>query len=571
MSQLSQGYDPRPRKDAYVKQPAVNPGRSGRQMDSSGIAIVTVILILASVMVLGIASMVLTRSNLLISENQVTSSIARSHANAGIDATVAMLFDIYKDEGRLPEVGPSLPSVTGLGGTVTFSPASGTWYDRRSDDQVALRIAGQGPRNAQYVAEALAVFTSGGGGGTSPFQGGLIACESATFSSSAGVDSFDSRVGPYSASSRGYEGNIITLSDDGSVSISSSARVYGDVFSRGDLTAGSSATVYGHTYANGDVTASSSAQFRGSVNATGSVSLGSSASVLGNLLANGDLSFSSSAQARGPLVQVGGSISIPKSSSMTTHIPTGTVRQNDSPAVQPPASEECDPLDIVDVMSAFEGAPVTGSIKASSSTDWLITPSQVMGQPKSSDPMEDRGLSTVTVDVFGQLREAYKLSDFDMASSATVRISGGDVILIIDGDFDAGSSSKLRIDDGSTLTVFVTGKFDTASSFRLEGTGTGKAPPPVNSNGDTVFTVYSSYSGNKGVNISSSANLTANVYAPLTDAKYSSSSDLLGAIRARNIDISSSGGVHFDVALRDVTPGSDPSGGEPTVTIVSRR
>src|SRR5690606_12661876 len=76
-----------------------------------GIAIVSVLLVLAALMMLGVGSLVLTQSNLLTAENLTSNSIAKANAEAGVDATVAWLTAQFLATGEVPNSMQHAPTV----------------------------------------------------------------------------------------------------------------------------------------------------------------------------------------------------------------------------------------------------------------------------------------------------------------------------------------------------------------------------------------------------------------------------------------------------------------------------
>lgn len=554
--------------------------RRNSALPDEGIAIVSVLMVLATVFVLAVASLVLTNSNLMMSGNQVSSSIARSNAEAGIDAMVAALYETYKADGQLPS-SPPLVSVTGVGSTIEFeaAPTRGgvPWYRLVSDKQVALRIVGKGPRNGEYLAEALVEFTGEGGSGGSPFRGSVVACESAKLSGSGRIDSFDSRLGRYDVHNPGTRGDVLTLADTGIAQLTGNSPIFGDVNAAGGVRVTGSSPIKGDIHANGLVDlAAGGGKYPGSVRTQGDVRFSSSSEVSGDVLANGGISFHNWGARIFGDAQAGGAITKTTTADLTIHVPSGNIRQNSSPGVPPVPIEDCDPLQIAAVANGFKSLPSPGNLAPDwwPYTRWELTPSGARRRSASNGNWESTPFTAQSVELFGRTVPMIVVDNFNLAAGEETRITGGDVVLFVDGDFIAEGNHKMLVDPGSSLTMIVTGKTKLGASFEmLDGSDRTRAPLPVNDNGLPTFSIFSSYSGADGVNLAGNGKLTASIYAPLTDMKIAGSGETYGSLRARNITVQGGAALHYDEALGAIDigggTGSDPE--DFTVRILSRR
>lgn len=556
MSRLATGSAPLPRRQ-------------------EGIAIVSVLMVLAAVMLLGVTTMMLTNSNLMIAENQVTATIARSHAEGGIDAVVAALAAYFEQNGSLPASAPSVPNVTGLGAALAIEPAptqnGQEWYTLIGSDRVALRVLGRGPRDAEYVAEALVEFAAPGGGGGSPYRGAVVACESISLRGSGRIDSFDSAVPPYTyvQNNPGSAGHVLTLSTDGTVSLEGHAPIYGDVNSTGGVLVTGSSPIYGDINANGLVDLRASQTYHGNVRTLGDVRFGD-ATVAGDVLANGNVNFTKWNPKVLGSVQVGGTVTF--TAPQNTHVPSGNIRYQ-HPGVLPVAEEDCDPLGVSSMGDWFSHVPSIGAMPAKTGTylEWNLSPTGAQRRLRNGS-WEDAGTPT-PVNVLGTTSQVYRVSGVDMANDSTIRVTG-DVVLFVDGNFSAKGDPVLIIDEDSSLTVFVTGTTLMDNSFRVAKSRTygDWNLLPVNSRGIPTFSIYSSYSGANGVTVRGNGKVNASIYAPHTDVLLQGSGENFGALRARNIVNTGSGAMHYDEALGRIDiGGGDPTAGEMSVTILSRR
>lgn len=123
-----------------------------------GIAIVSVVLVLAATMLLGIASLFLTQVNLGISKNVRSSTLASNAATAGLNAAFVTLQDYFGLNGDLPST-LTLPTIAGH----DYQPSYSLADYRVSGDTAYVSIIGRGGTDAEYVSEALIQFSGGSG------------------------------------------------------------------------------------------------------------------------------------------------------------------------------------------------------------------------------------------------------------------------------------------------------------------------------------------------------------------------------------------------------------------------
>src|SRR5690554_1518545 len=168
---------------------------------SAGIALISVLMVMLSITVIGIGTLMLTNSNLLISENLVSQSVARSNAEAGIDAVIAVLVAEVAGSGSRPAAIPDPAVSLASGGLVDFESHNGAGGSNFewNDDLATISVVGMGPRNARYEAQAVLQFSSDVViSGISPFGGAIVGCEAVMVLGGGRIDSFDSRSGAYS-------------------------------------------------------------------------------------------------------------------------------------------------------------------------------------------------------------------------------------------------------------------------------------------------------------------------------------------------------------------------------------
>jgi len=572
-----------------------------RRRGRHGIALVSVLLVMVSIVLLGVGSLVLTRMNLLIAENLVGATIARSHADAGIDATVAALYDRLRAGEPLPSSLESATATLVPEGALAYALALEDGYVLHGDSSVTLRVVGTGPRNAEYVAEAFVVFERDGtaSSGTSPFDGVVVGCEGVDLRGSGRIDSYHSGVGPYLAADARSNAVIKTTELGANVVLNGNAPIHGNVVSTGGFEATGSSEVRGSITANGTVAFRANAIYGGDVRTTGDVTFTNTARVEGSVAANGNVTFGNGARvssdtfAGGTIAfnnsgarvlgdaRAGGTITRGHGNASVVHV-TGSAAEHAGPVANPSVpSEACDPLGIADVMASYANIPSSGPLQTGFPRNrWELSPTGVRAFDETWNVrawVEQTSRPAHTVEVFGQPRTLIKTGSLNLGNGE-LRISGGDVVLFVDGDLALGTGGGpgLVVDDDSSLTVFVTGRTRIASAVQMPSTQV------VRPSGAPAFALFSSYRdtgaytpwGSKGVSIEGNARLAATVYAPEAFVSVNAGGGMYGAARGRRVDVTGGGGLHFDEALLDLDlGGSSPSGGtgEPTVTIRSRR
>lgn len=580
----------------------MNATRSDPRSTTRGIALVSVLLVLVAVLLLGVGSLVLTQSNLLIAENLTGNVIARSHAEAGIDATVAVLFDRFEAGDALPSSLPEAARSLVPEGTLAYELVADGGYVLHGDGSVTLRVAGRGARDAEYIAEALVVFSRGADcagqpGGGSPFESAILACEGIELTGSGRIDSFDSRLEAYRQSTARNGGHVRTIGDAADIELRGNSPIHGNVVATGGVLATGSSRVYGDIDANGRVELRANAAYSGDVRTTGDVLVTNTSTIEGSVAANGDIRFTNGATVHGEAraggdvtfahpnprvlgdVSAGGTIH-PHRNDASRHV-DGEARTAAGPVgISEIAPQPCDPLAINDIVAAFEHVPSVGRVDTGQSQRerWELTPAGLRSFDDNWNVKSYVDTPAHQVEVFGQASSMIRTDDLRIGwRPLTVR--GGHVVLFVDGDLDMNSSGGLVIEEGSRLTVFVTGQTTLGGSANMVDLR------PVDRDGNVRFSLFSTHVDNgqhqHGVRIQGNAHVAASVYAPYANVRVTGSGGLYGAVRGNRVDVRGAGGIHFDEALADLdladqrpgAPGSatGSAAGPATVTVRSRR
>ncbi len=563
-----------------------------RSARPAGVALISVLLVLLAVMVLGIGTLLLTQGNLLISQNLVSTSVARANAEAGLDATVAVLRDAYQQAGDLPQHITQAPGAQLAAGQLDYQfAAPPVWNGNR----VTLQVAGHGPRDSEYVSQAIVEFGEVTVTGGSPFTGAIIGCEAIHVVGGGSIDSFDSRNGPYRSNQARQNAHVRTLEDGAAVSLDGGTSLGGNVFSTGTVSVTQGASVAGDINASGTVTLGSGGRtIGGNVRTTGNVNLTNTTTVRGSLSANGTVRFTNAARINGN-ASAGGDILFDHSNARVdgnavargiirefdrfnrNHV-GGAVQPGSAPVVnQPVPEEECDPLGIDSVMAEFASLPTSHAIRTGyPRNNWTVTPESIshFDETYNVNRVTGSGIVGHEVELFGRQTTLYKVDAIELGNGR-IRVSGGDVVIYVTGaaNLGTGGGQGIVIDPGSSLTLLVAGRTRVASAIRMTET------PPVNSNGVPTFAIYSNIRQSTisgwpayGVGVEGSAQVTAAIYAPYANVGITAGGGFFGAARGRNIEVTGGAGFHFDEALAEVSMGGGGSaGGGGGVRIISRR
>lgn len=558
----------------------------------NGIALISVLLVLLAVLVLGIATLMLTQGNLLISQNLVGTSIARTNAEAGIDATVAVMRADYEATRELPIHVTAAPTVQLQSAEPQYEFAQPPAWD---GNRVTLLVSGFGPRDAEFVSQAVVEFGQLEQSGGSPYTGAIIGCQALHVVGGGTIDSFDSRRGIYQDGNIGSSAHVRTVEAGAMITLDGGTRIAGDVHSTGGVSVIQGAAVTGDINASGTVTLGSGGQtIGGNVRTTGDVNLTNTTTVRGSLSANGRVRFTNGARIGGN-ASAGGDILFDHSNARVDGNATagGIIREFDAhgrnhvggatqpgatPVVnQPVPTEACDPLGIDDVMSAFDDIPASHAIRTGyPRNSWTVTPQAITHYDETWNVNAETqsGIVAHQVELFGRDTTLYKVDAIELGNGH-IRVSGGDVVIYVTGSANLGTGGGrgIVIDPGSSLTLLVEGRTHIASAVRMQNT------LPVNSQGVPTFSIYSNVRQSAlsgwppdGVSVSGSAQLTAAIYAPYADVGITAGGGFYGAARGRTVRVTGGAGFHFDEALAEIDMGAgDSSSGEAGVRIISRR
>ena len=142
-----------------------------------------------------------------------------------------------------------------------------------------------------------------------------------------------------------------------------------------------------------------------------------------------------------------------------------------------------------------------------------------------------------------------------MGSSSTLNVTGPATIVISSGLLGMDSSTSLIVDaTGGPVNIYITESTpDATSEIQMDSSSTIHST----TNNPTDITIY--VHGEGQVNLDSSSQVYAGIYAPNSAIQLDSSSEIFGAVVGSTVYMDSSAMIHFDEALLRVPS----SGGEP--------
>jgi len=366
-------------------------------------------------------------------------------------------------------------------------------------------------------------FVRGSPSSPRPFATAVVGCNGVSLQGSGRIDSYDSRLGAYNQATANANADVMTLSNTGDITLP------GNTLIRGGVKAGRNLTISGSSTIQGEMAAVNNIVFQGNPTC--------------------------------PAVGVyaGGTITKPGAwwcAASNPFLFPGS-------GVEPP-SGECDPLNVNTFVSAAidaaappnAGLYISGSYNSSgaavnhSNEDIYFSPNLNIA-------------STRQVNFNPGVDNIYVNGNLTLGGSGILRIrapaAGTNplVRLYVQGNISLAGGSQLIIESGAALEVHVKGTVNIGGGLTNQNL---RPTLTFVQNGVTqvipTFAIFSSFSGNNGVQIGGNVQMFASVYAPLTTVTVAGSGGLYGAVRGRTVTVTGAGGIHFDEALGDAAIGS---------------
>ncbi|WP_064436038.1 pilus assembly PilX family protein [Pseudoalteromonas neustonica] len=480
-------------------------------------------------------------------------------------------------------------------------------YDASISKNLAgeLEIASLGQRySGDAQSNLVARFGFKPGKAESLFQNAIVGCEGVSLSASGRIDSFDSSKGDYDPSKAEAGAVIGTVYKDKDVTLSGASAIWGSVHATGSIIFSGSSPITGTLRANNHIIIDSNftvstdpvlpdgfpldTAVGGDVLSAGHVTW-KQGKVLGVIRANKDFIIPNNSATTilvnrnndGLDVMYGGTFTAKNLASQLEQdgIPYSDLRYNVNPNVELVPSQDptnfeggkvkCDPIDVTKLVTALidpaaekiivkHGNSVLVPSKPETRVIYELTPeiAQSKIENQGSYVWENwlgarpatitYALATIDKEVDVKVLKMGSLS----LNNGNLKVAGGDVTLVVNGDFKMEGSSEIHIAEGSSLTLYVTGKVKMKAS-----PGSITMKHGLTATGKPVFSVYSSNEQNNGIDIDADANLYAAIYAPKTDVKVVANGGFSGSIRGKTVTASGKGGIHHDVNLTNVGGG----------------
>lgn len=424
------------------------------------------------------------------------------------------------------------------------------------------------------------------------FQNAVTGCKGVNLSGSGSVDSYDSSKGTYEET-KSHDGDVHTVVGDADVVLSGHSPIKGDVEASGVIYLKGSSPVLGDVRSNTgvDISPSSSGirvegnvysrgffthrggKIQGYVRTMGDAKMEWGAEILNQNGDAFDIQYTGNGQFKdtGLQVQDGVHYSDAKFRVADLVVEPVKVYDPDSPDYDPARpNKECDPLALpFNMDSIIDPNNDFSSLNVGAQQILHFKPKQAVYERNGSSVYVakehtiylfqgvEQNLGTATE----KTQLAFPFKGLKLGSDGKIKISGGDVIWLIDGDLKLTGDTHIWIEKESSLTVFTTGKVSIGASAKViaeqEGL-TKKSKLPV-------FSVYSSFDGPNGFVFSGASSLYAAIYSPLTSILLNGSGQLYGTVRGASITGTGGTGIHFDQALKNSGIGVQPPGQKPTL------
>jgi hypothetical protein len=401
--------------------------------------------------------------------------------------------------------------------------------------------------------------------GKYPFNGGVVSCEQLTLQGSGKIDSYDPTRGGYDSASNAQSNSKVMVINSGANEnvLDGHAPIGGDVQVNGSLKLTGSSAVSGHVTTTGNLTLSGGKVSTGSADVGGNLVLAEASREVAAITGQGNVAgnVTASPNAKVGALSYGGTLTNKNEQSPLTAT-TGALVRQPTPAPTLP-SQECDPLNLQASTANYANLTSSGTLDGYhyKQSSYTLTPSgaalfadATAANDQGAEPQT--GIRPQEVMVMGESTQAYVLDKLSLQTS-TLNISGGDVTLIVKGDFlMGGGKPSINVASGSSLTILVQGQthFDSDGALYVAdaGAAANQNKPPLS--------IYSSNSSANGVVIEGAfgkpnqvaVNSYAAIYAPYTHVDIKAAGSLSGAVRGKTVSVSGAGGLHYDESLDEV-------------------
>lgn len=449
-------------------------------------------------------------------------------------------------------------------------------FERLEDNQIAVSAEDQGLRSGAQGISSL-IFSLGGNGpiGT-PLESPIVGCYGVQSGGGSTISSYRSSSGSWSGQPGTFAEQDIplirTTANNANVVLGGNEQIHGGIEALGTITLNGSSQVFGSIFANQTISLDAGGgRVRGNAESLADVVFGSSTRVDGIVRSMRHVRFNNWSASVGEGIYARRNI-ISNRNPSSDHIDQhnrANFSQRSDVSLNRVEEQPCDTLSFAgnslneEIKRYREELTSIGDIAVGTypNVEWRFTPQQMerFDQTWNVNRWVNHASPELNT-LFGEQTSAYRVNNLNLTGSPSLRVSGGDMVVVVDGDFTMGGGGPgLVIDSDSSLTVFVSGRIDFGSVLNMPESNS------INIHGKPTFSLFSGFSGTgTGVNFSSSNRVVANVYAPYTNVSVNSGAGFFGSVRGRNVSVSGSGSIVYDELLAGAfggSPSSAPGGG----------
>lgn len=441
-------------------------------------------------------------------------------------------------------------------------------FERLENEQIAISALDDGlRRNARGQSRLIYALGENRSLTPTPFQTPIVGCEGVSSEGGSTISSYRSKEGAWSGQPGRFAEQDIplirTTANNANVVLGGNEQVHGGIAALGTVTLNGSSQVFGSILANKTINLNAGGgRVRGNAESLADIIFGSSTRVDGIVRAMRHVRLNNWSASVGEGIYAGGNIFSSRKPA-SDHIDQNNranFSQRGDVSLNEVESQLCDTVDFAgnslsDEITRYQneltsiGNVVVGNYP---NVEWRFTPQQMTRYDQTWNVNRwVKHASPEFSTLFGETTPIYRVNNLRLTGSPSLRVSGGDIVIVVDGDFTMGGDGPgLMIAPDSSLTVFVAGRTDFGSVLNMPASNS------INNNGNPTFSLFSGYKGpGTGVNFSSSNRVVANIYAPYANVSVNSGSNFYGSVKGRNVSVSGSGNIVYDELLAGVFGG----------------
>ncbi len=381
------------------------------------------------------------------------------------------------------------------------------------------------------------------------FEDGVVGCDGIDLSGSGKIDSYNSKNGQYGDANNAHNASVMTINSNADISLGGNAPIYGDINVNGNFSSTGSSELIGNVNAVGniDISGGGNNRLTGDFTAGGNLKV-AGLEIGGNGTVGGNIDYHSDTKINGNLTYAGNDLAGGDQSSLAQ-----SVLKDPNLFLPDFSAPPCDPMNIATQMAGFSDFTSNGDMNTN---HWETANRAYEFKPTTAEMYDRKADGNVVekaaqeLDILGDPTQVHVFDNLAV-HNGKISISGGDVVLVVKGDFyTSGGGPRIDIAAGSSLTIFIEGKVNIGSEGQVVAHGS------ITDSGKPPLTIYSSYESARdndvGISLAGATDMYASVYAPKSHVNVTGSGDILGALRGKTVEISGAGGMHYDEALADL-------------------